>query len=762
MTNINNKIVQAGEISYALHSLGWKAFQNLCIAIVSEVWGQVVQSFADSKDGGRDGAFRGVWKTKEGELFSGNFTVQCKFTTKSDKCIGLSDLSEELIKARRLAKDGLAENYILLTNAKITGDAEAKMRKEFESIQGITRFAGYGGDRISQFIRESSRLRMLVPRVYGLGDLSQILDDRAYAQANEILSSLGDDLSKFVITEPYNQSAKALVEHGFVLLLGEPACGKSTIAASLSLGALDEWGCNTIKVRNADELVKFSNPHEPKQLFWVDDAFGPTQVDINAVIKWNGALPHIQAIIKRGARVIFTSRDYIYNSARNFLKETAFPLLRESQVVIRVENLKKEEKEQILYNHIRLGKQPRSFKTQIKIYLPQIASHNEFKPEIARRLGDPFFTKNLLVTDYGLNDFVSKPMDLLREIIRTLDGESRAALALIFIRNGILSSPIEIKKDERKFLELLNGTVGVIREALKALDGSLVKFQELKNGNKNWSFKHPTIRDAFASLVVEDKELMDIYLAGTPLDKIFAEVSCGSVEAEGAKVIVPASRFDALISRIKTLNFAKSEHKSELHYFLAGRCDREFLNKFLSELPDYINWLHVYSYLYAVSDVSVIVRLNEVGLLPEAKRLEAITRIRELAVETPDAGFLRNDIKSLFTDEEFEEILIHVQKELFPKLQETVDEWNDNFHRDDPDSYFGELEDALSTFRQTYKDRDEDIGEIDGALSRVEEVKAELRSKMPDEENKDDDYFGDSNKERHAESMRSIFDDVDE
>ncbi len=38
---------------------------------------------------------------------------------------------------------------------------------------------------------------MLVPRVYGLGDLSQILDERAYSQAREILSALGDDLGKF-------------------------------------------------------------------------------------------------------------------------------------------------------------------------------------------------------------------------------------------------------------------------------------------------------------------------------------------------------------------------------------------------------------------------------------------------------------------------------------------------------------------------------------------------------------------------------------
>ena len=96
---------------------------------------------------------------------------------------------------------------------------------------------------------------MLVPRVYGLGDLSQILDERAHSQAKEILSALGDDLAKFVITEAYQRSAKALVEHGFVLLLGEPACGKSTIAAAVAVGALDEWGCSTFKVRDADDFV---------------------------------------------------------------------------------------------------------------------------------------------------------------------------------------------------------------------------------------------------------------------------------------------------------------------------------------------------------------------------------------------------------------------------------------------------------------------------------------------------------------------------
>jgi len=43
-------------LTYELHTLGWKAFQNHCVAIVGETWGQTVRSFFDS----RDGAFHGT------------------------------------------------------------------------------------------------------------------------------------------------------------------------------------------------------------------------------------------------------------------------------------------------------------------------------------------------------------------------------------------------------------------------------------------------------------------------------------------------------------------------------------------------------------------------------------------------------------------------------------------------------------------------------------------------------------------------------
>jgi hypothetical protein len=351
--------------------------------VAAEVWGQTVQGFFDSQDGGRDGAFYGTWRSGKGETFDGSFTIQCKFSQKSGRSINIASLRDEIEKAKRLASRGLTDNYFLFTNMQLTGLTDEAIRREFESIPDLKRCRVYGVEQISQFIRESPRLRMLVPRVYGLGDLSQILDQRAYDQAQEILSALGDDMNKFVMTDAFRASTRAIVEHGFVLLLGEPACGKSTIAAALALGALDEWNCFTVKVRDPSEFVATSNPHE-KQFFWVDDAFGTTQLDWH---EWSATFPHIRAAIRRGAKFVFTSRDYIYKNARNFLKESALPVIQDSQVIIRVEQLSKDEREQILYNHIRLGTQTTIFKRQLKTYLHDVAAHARFSPEIARRLG---------------------------------------------------------------------------------------------------------------------------------------------------------------------------------------------------------------------------------------------------------------------------------------------------------------------------------------------------------------------------------------
>ncbi len=413
---------------YNLHSLGWHSFQQLCLSITREILGQTVQSFLETNDGGRDGAFTGIWK-KDSDDLSGTFVIQCKFTNKKGGNLSASSLKDEFSKAERLVKLGKCDTYILMTNAGISGAQEEKIALQFESL-GVKHYKTLGSTWICDQIRENKKLRMLVPRVYGLGDLSQILDDRAYDQARALLDSMSDDLAKVVITTPYNEALKALEEQSFVLLIGEPAAGKTTIASLLAMAAIDQWGASPLKLEEPEYVKARWNPNEPSQFFWIDDAFGATQYEPRLSLGWNRILTDIKAMIKKGAKIVMTSRDYIYRSARKDLKTSTFPLLEEQQVVINVHDLEIDEKKQIVYNHLKLGNQTKQFKAEIKPYLGNVASHPQFIPEIARRLSDPIFTKNLSINKYALEEYVEKKESFLQDVLTGLDDNNKSALAL--------------------------------------------------------------------------------------------------------------------------------------------------------------------------------------------------------------------------------------------------------------------------------------------------------------------------------------------
>jgi len=300
---------------FQLHSLGWHSFQQLCLSVSREILGQTVQSFLDTNDGGRDGAFSGIWSQQDGESLSGRFVIQCKFTARAGYNLTPSDLEEEFSKVRRLVSKSECDVYILMTNAGVSGETELKLKEKLKEA-GVKDILILGVTWLEDQIRENKHLRMMVPRVYGLGDLSQILDERAYAQATAVLESMREDLAKVVLTESYRKAAKALDAHHFVLLVGEPASGKTTIASLLAMSSADQWGASVVKLSDPKSVVEHWNPHEKSQLFWIDDAFGVTQYESPLVSGWNHIINEVKTILRQGNRVVMTSRDYIYNRAR--------------------------------------------------------------------------------------------------------------------------------------------------------------------------------------------------------------------------------------------------------------------------------------------------------------------------------------------------------------------------------------------------------------------------------------------------------------
>lgn len=752
---------------FALHNLGWNDFQRLCLTITREILGQTVESFLDSGDGGRDGAFTGTWSTKGWDTLSGTFVIQCKFTSRTNYVLKPSDLSDEVEKAKKLVVQGLCDSYVLMTNAGLSGIGAGKIKTLFMDA-GVKHVAMFGSTWMNQQILENKRLRMLVPRVYGLGDLSQILDGRAYLQARTILESMREDLAKVVVTDAYRKAVDAINEHSFVLLIGEPAAGKTTIASMLAMAALDQWKASTLKLDDPGKVTEHWNPDEPSQFFWLDDSFGVTQYEDFLVHRWNHILPQIRAMLSKGAKIVMTSRDYIYNRARKDLKESAFPLLKESQVVIDVQNLSAEEKHQILYNHLKLGRQPRSFRTEIKPYLEDVASHPRFIPETARRLGDPLFTKDLFIGSYHIGQFVEKREQLLQEVLQGLDVDSKAALALIYIRNGRLESPIQLRPSETQALERLGSDLGGCVAALEALKGSLVLLSHV-SGEYVWQFKHPTIGDAYAEILVQSPEHLYIYIEGSAPERLVDQVTCGDVGIEKA-VVVPNSLFPQLIAKLGELSQSQAYKtpwlsmfgaRNDLQGFLARRCSKEFLSLYLQGNPGLLDQVAEPGlFLDTVPEVRLAKRLYEVGLLPEEKRKKFVETVSNYALEGEDADALDDDvIRSLFTIDEFEELVRRVRTELLPRLGDVRREWESNHYSDTPpEEHMQQLLDLFDSLKKQFGDDESTAELIDCEIRRtrewIDENTAEEPARAPRNLEKVE-------AQEKPQFTRSIFDDVD-
>ena len=751
---------------YDLHSLGWFGFQELCNSIAREVLGQTSMTFLESADGGRDGCFSGKWQDISGEHYNGEFVIQCKFKTRPNENLKFADVQDEIKKVQKLVDDGLCDIYILMTNAGVSAPMAAKIQKTIKDT-GVKYVFIFGSTWINSQIRESSNLRRLVPRVYGLGDLSEILDDRVYEQGKALLEYLKDELAKVVITSSFKSAANAIEKHSFVLLIGEAASGKTTIASLLAMGSLDQWKAITMKLETAEQVVKHWNPNNPMQFFWIDDAFGVTQYESTLSNRWNQAMPKIVAMLDKGAKIVMTSRDYIFNDAKKDLKKGAFPLLHESQVVIDVQKLTLIEKRQMLYNHLKMGKQPLSYKKEIKPYLEYIANHERFIPEMARRLSDPFFTKNLYLSEYYLNIFIQKQESFLLELISELDKDNQAALALIFMNSEKLKSPLELNEIENNAISKIGSSLSGCINALEAMRGNMVQHITVDD-ESIWRFKHPTIGDAFAKHIVHSPYMVEIYIHGSSVDQLLEHITCGDRGVKNA-IIIPKKLFLLILNRLisyKSSKKYKTEFLSEwgakrsLFNFLAKRCSPSFLKLYIENCPEILEQVTKPSTSLEYSpEVSLAITLHAYHLLPSEYRKTFILRVSEYAQSGEDLyAISSDDIKGMFIENEYEELLKRIQIELIPKISELKETWKTRYDKDDDAGYhMSSLKENLEAIEYEFSGQPSIVFEVNKELMKIEEW---IRENTEEEVTTQPENLSGETEEQE-EIERSIFDDID-
>jgi hypothetical protein len=384
-------------------------------------------------------------------------------------------------------------------------------------------------------------------------------------------------------------------------------------------------------------------------------------------------------------------------------------------------------------------------------------------PEIARRLGDPHFTRQLTLSEEAISDFVNKPEMFLCDVLENLDGSSKAAIGIVFMRGGRLKSPVEIAEEERSIIQMFGGNPASVKRALPSLDGSLLILR-YEGGSRLWAFRHPTIHDAFSSVIAKNPELLELYLKGTRLERVVTEITCGRTDLPGARIIVPQHFYALIIDRFtNVIGF----NARKLYLFLTFRCDCEFLRQFAIRHKRVIEKLQFRGGLLADSlEANLIARLFECKVLPETVRVRFVETVLDKHLKhTLDDGFLLYNIRKLFRPSELSCALDRARhllllNRLEDEIREEADRYREN-PEGDPDDYFMDIKQKIWNFADEFAVADDTQRAMDEAFGEVErQVKVlEQFEPIPGEPSEDDftDDFVSSD-----ETGRLIFDDVDQ
>ena len=196
-------------IIYPFNYLSDSDFESLVNDVCQKILGTGTVRFSQGPDGGRDGRFEGTAENlpSSQDPWSGKFIIQAKHTTNpiascSDSSFANTDINKEIKRLQKLKESEGVDNYLIVTNRKLSANREATLRAKITKETGIQNVTIFGCEELSgkvslhtEILDKYQLLKLREPLRFFDKDLKSVIvtfkdDVGSVKSSDEIIQSL--------------------------------------------------------------------------------------------------------------------------------------------------------------------------------------------------------------------------------------------------------------------------------------------------------------------------------------------------------------------------------------------------------------------------------------------------------------------------------------------------------------------------------------------------------------------------------------------
>ncbi|MDN3494267.1 nSTAND3 domain-containing NTPase [Winogradskyella bathintestinalis] len=498
-------------MEYDFSKLNDREFEALGASVIGKILSKRIETFKAGKDGGVDGRFW-IGKKREG-------IIQCKHYVETPYNSLISKLkSEEAAKVKKLNP----EKYIFITSQKLSRHNKQEIQKIFHPY--IKREDDiFGKEDLSDFLTKKENQDIVEQNlklwITSASVLDLIHNNAIKGRSESTIREIEENAHKYAITENHIKGLKLLKEKNVVIMTGEPGIGKTTLADNLALFYIAKGYefCDIEESISEAESI-FREKEKKKILFYCDDFLGSNLYDAISNKKDSHIVKFINRVCRDNSKkIILTSRTNILNKAYSISHKFQNGKIRDNEFLLKVENLSKIDKAQILYNHIyhsNLNKEYIDVIYQYKNY-NKIITHRNFNPRIIEFVTDNIRIGSVLPVNYWeyVKNSLDNPQDIWADYFQNQTDDCVRALIFLTVYNNGRISEEELRRSYNTFIKIHTVNLGdqtdkSFESVRKLAAKSLLNRNNISENSYEYVLFNPSIADFVLNTYCNEIELI--------------------------------------------------------------------------------------------------------------------------------------------------------------------------------------------------------------------------------------------------------------